>query len=590
MEDEDVFGDGVNIASRLEPLAPAGGIYVTESVYRNIQNKKGIKAVYVGEETLKNVDHPIRIYEVDAQASEVVTPDAPNEVNAPEVKIRSIRWIKQVFIIPFIIIVIVVAYLVYNNLGKGEDTTEIAEQENREKSIAVLPFVNMSDDPSQEYFSDGMMEEILNQLVQIEGLIIPSRTTLMRYKGSPKSVPEIGEELGVAYVLEGSVRKHGNKVRITVQLIDVSHDRHLWSNNYDRNLDDIFAIQSDVAEQIAGYLKTEIKPEVMSRIELKLTDNSEVIDLYLLGKSLKNTDPEKAEQIFEQVIALDSSYVPAYAEMGDLWLSKGIFNGYLHAEEVVKNSLPFLNKALMLNYDYPATHIYLAGLKQLYEWDWKTAGREYRIAQQLNPANLDQRYILFLLQQGKFEEAMDQTNQKYAIDPSAFKLVRGLCHFFLDEKVKAKYISTELLKGEFFEVFGIARLALYLELYDEVIKKTEKWRLENPTSQYPVIYGNLGIAYYHVGQPDKVDDMLQELKKKSKDSPIGSPAYFAAMIYAQMGEIDTAFEWLDKAYEDHEVEMIWLKVEPPFDPIRSDPRWQAMLNKVGFPDQQTENS
>ena len=593
-EDGDVFGDGVNIASRIEPLAPVGGIYVTESVFRNIENKEGINVSFVREESLKNVKHPVKIYEIDVQASEMVIPDVPIVETVSEVKTRATGWVKPVFIIPLILLVVVVAYLVYTNLVKSNDTTEQSEQEIRDKSIAVLPFVNMSDDPDQEYFSDGMMEEILNHLFQIGDLLVTSRTSVMKYKGTVKSIPEIAQELGVSVILEGSVRKSGNQVRIMVQLIDGQTDKHLWSNSFDRTLDDIFSIQSEVAQNIASTLHAEIHPEVRLRIESQPTDNMEAYNLFLEARKLdlySEDENKKALTLLHRVIKLDPNYSMAYVHIGLRFQSGATFSargGGMDPREADLMSRPYLKKAIELDPDNGFAHQWMACSLLWFNWDFEGAEREYKEVKRIYPNST---WTDFLIATGKFEEALEGAQHAMDFDPNAFGAWIDLvdASYFVGE-----YQNTiDLIKTAMADsvnntglntLSGIGRIYTYLEKYKDALEVVEIIRKTYPENISPRVSMIEAISEYHLGNMENVNQIIEKLKVHSMDNAGGSPSFYTAMIYAQMGEVDTAFDWLEKAYETHEVEMYWLKVEPPFKPLHDDPRWQVMLDKVGFPD------
>jgi len=308
-EGEDVFGDGVNIASRLEPLAPIGGILVSESVNRNLGNKKGIDTTFIREEALKNVKDPVRIFEVKVTSppdSAAVIPSHP-AVQHQWYQRRS-TWMVAGFLLLFFII-----YLFTQ--PTPENTSEKPPTVNVVKSIAVLPFVNMSNDPEQEYFSDGMMEEILNHLYKIEGLRVTSRTSAMQYKGVNKSIREIGNELGVAHLLEGSVRKSGDRVRITVQLIDVVNDQHLWSDSYDRQISDIFEVQSEIAERVTSALKTELTQQERKSFQTQPTKSQEAYNLYLKAVHVGSQgiqNAEKATELLERALEIDPEFALAW--------------------------------------------------------------------------------------------------------------------------------------------------------------------------------------------------------------------------------------------------------------------------------------
>ena len=588
MEDGDVFGEGVNIASRIEPLAPAGGIYVSESVYRNIKNRQGIVTEFIREENLKNVDHPVRIYSVNSDISEFSTSARDTKLDEPTVK-KSGFYKKLIIGLVMATVMILIGYLVYDNIFTDTMTSEISETQEREKSIAVLPFTNMSGDPEQEYFSDGMMEEILNQLVKIEDLQVTSRTTAMRYKTTAKSLGEIAEELGVATILEGSVRKSGNQVRITVQLIDGKTDKHLWSETYDRKFDDIFKIQSEVAKQVATSLQSKVQPEIKLSIENQPTVNLEAYDLYLEGMFHFNNFGrgwQKAEKIFENVLEIDPEFAEAYVYLGRIrshfdWASSTTNIRVSNALEGFDQAFPYFQKALEIDpYNFEA-HRMLGFLHLWYHWDFKEAENEYKTLLKLNP---NYNWPDFLISSGRFEEAALKTEKTVQLNPLNELSWEGrLLSLYFNSEYEKAIDAINLFDEDSSLLYSRAeygRVSLYLGMHDRAIEILEPRR----NSQIPRIIGTLAIAYYHQGEKDKAIAILEELKEESMKSSVGSPSFYSAMIYAQMGEVDIAFEWLEKAFNDHEVEMYWLKVEPPFEPLHADPRWQVMLDKVGFPD------
>jgi TolB-like protein/lipoprotein NlpI len=462
----------------------------------------------------------------------------------------------------------------------------------KDRSIAVLPFVNMSNDPEQEYFSDGMMEEILNHLVQIEDLKVTSRTSAMRYKGTDKSLNEIGQELGVANILEGSVRKQGNQVRITVQLIDVSTDHHLWSQSYDRNLDDVFAIQSEVAQSVATSLQAEVHPEVRMKIESQPTASAEAYNLYLQAlfqdRTATNAGSANAVELLEKAIQLDPEFADAYAFLGQRksafsWMG---LTEVKSSKEAIEIGRPYYEKALEFDPDNIEAHLYLGYSHLWHEWDFEAAGREFQILIDLNP-NFS--WTDFLLTSGRFKEALERSKIRLELNPLSPGTWTDniLSNYFNDQPNEALEAIKTALSADFVDHFLFAdasRVYLYLEKYHKVIETIDRFFKEYNDLRSPRPLGTLAIAYYHLGDLDKSNQLLHEIKAQSEESPVGSPSFYLAMIYAQMGEIDTAFEWLENAYQEHEVEMYWLKVEPPFEPLYNYPRWQQMLDKVGFPE------
>jgi TolB-like protein len=276
IRDGNVFGDVVNIASRIQALSPPGGIYVSEMVYRNIANKKGMDSVFIKEESLKNVKTPVRIYEVLTEYSKTVYHTGPND-------------------------------------------EQVAIDEN---SIAVLPFVNMSSDKEQEYFSDGLTEDIITQLSKIKSFKVISRTSVTQYKKTPKTIREIGKELGVATILEGSVQRSLKQVRITAQLINAVTDEHLWSESYDRPVEDIFTIQREVALAIASVLNTTLTKKESQQLDYVPTVNLQAYDFYMRGKFLvekrNKTDLLVARELFQQAVTKDRTFADAYSGLAPL--------------------------------------------------------------------------------------------------------------------------------------------------------------------------------------------------------------------------------------------------------------------------------
>jgi TolB-like protein/Tfp pilus assembly protein PilF len=591
MEDGDVFGDGVNIASRIEPLAPIGGIYVSESVFRNIENKEGIRVSFISEEALKNVKHPIRIYEVDVDGSVIFNAevDTPTDTNI------ALRQLKKPALVVFLLLILIVSsYLVYQQSNKNTSESGTTSEEGLEKSIAVLPFANLSNDPEQEYFSIGMMEEILNHLFQIGDLQVTSRTSVMQYKGTTKTIPDIARELGVRTILEGSVRKSGNLVRITVQLIEGKTDKHLWSEIYERKMDDVFTIQSEVAKSIASTLKAEIHPEVKLRIESHPTDNFEAYNLYLESRNLGLSADEnsKAIQYLEEAIKLDPDFSAAYSSLGfrlqtgALW---GASEGGMDPQKARLFSRPYLLKAIELDPENGEAHTNLGNSYLWFDWDFERAEKEYKEVIRIYPQTSYPPFFLIAI--GQFNKAYKIVRSRMKINPmddSNWPRIIEASYFAGKYDDALNYIQQVLndTKGNAssWAIVEACRIYMYLGYYEECVNTAKKARILMPDLIAPRLLASEAISYYHLANYKDATKIIKKLEDHSSYNAGGSPSFFLAMIYAQMGEIDTAFELLEKAYEDHEVEVYWLKVEPPFEPLHDDPRWQVMLDKVGFPD------
>lgn len=671
IENNDVYGDGVNVAARLESIADPGGIYISESIEKAIRGQGSIQAKYLGESQLKNVDYGVRTYAIQGVGLPVPDLKKDKELSGrifAEIKRRGViragimymlislllvllqplvsTWISfpgsfSTILLTFLGIGFPIAvYLAWryerspegfvrsNSLqswqnplksGKRKPLTSniimgslamvilillaypekklishkvesLPEISTNDPSIAVLPFIDMSQGKDQEYFSDGMMEEILNHLYKIGDLRVTSRTSSMQYKNSTKSIREIGKELGVAHILEGSVRKDQDKVRITVQLIDVNTDAHLWAENYDREFKNVFSIQSEVAQQIAKFLKAEISPEVEKILRVPLTNNTEAYNLYLKARSLPFSNDEAIKMLHE-AIKLDPNFSNAYLLVG-IRLQAGatlLADGEgMDPNRAWLISKPYIQKALEIDPNNGFAHERMAWSLLWFEWNFKAAEKEYLETKRIYPNYTWTDYLLAI---GNFEEAVRDADLGIEFDPTSPTTWSGkiLSQYFASQHDEVlttinSALMDSTIKFRELVIIESLRVWMYLGMYKEVIGSIEKLIDQYPEINPPRrLLAIISISYLHLGKMENSNEYLNMLIEKSKINAGGSPSFYIAMIYSQKGEIDEAFKWLEKSYQDHEVEMYWLKVEPPFEPIRSDPRYQEMLDKVGFP-------
>jgi len=503
------------------------------------------------------------------------TVDSTEQIQKP--KKRLILMLSGLALV--IVIVVLIVVNVMNGKKSGKNQAEL------EKSIAVLPFENMSDENEFAHLGDAITDEIIMQLYKINEFNVRSRTSIMQYKNTEKAGPLIGEELNANYLLEGSVQRYKDQVRIRVQLIHASTDKHIWGEIFEGEWKDIFDIQMNVAKQIASELKTVLSPMEIEQIEKKPTENFEAYNLLLKARSSQGMERLR---LLDEALTYDSNYAAVYAEKGAWWLwYAGGWKGLVDSKEVLSNALPLITRALEIDPNNAEAHYGLAGLQIWYFWNFEAAEKEYEIAIRLNPSNAEviHDYTDLLDAAGRFEEALEWSNKGVEADPTTI-WEKGLRLYFMNHYEEAieiykGYISPTPDPSRYTEE---ARVYLYLRHYQDVIAIINRYLEQFPNDRAPRPLGTLAIAYLKTEQFDKAQKLLDEIRQKSQKSPAGSPSFYAAMIYAQMNEIDLAFEWLEKAYNTHEIEMYWLKVEPPFDPLRNDPRWQTMLEKVGFPE------
>lgn len=577
-EAEKIYGDSVNIASRIESMGVPNSILLSKKVRDEVKNNPDLQMQLLGSFDFKNVEEPLEVYAVGNEGFVVPKREELSgkfgEKETKKAKKGLQIWLP---VIAFLFIASASYYFIdqLTNSLKGNPSIN-------QKSIAVLPFTDMSPDRDQEYFSDGIMEEILNHLVKIKDLQVTSRTSSMTYKGQNKRASQIAKELGVSSILEGSVRKAGDAIRITVQFIDGETDKHLWSETYDGTLDSVFVMQSQIAQQIARELKAQISPELKERINTIPTQNMEAYRLYLEARA----DAEFSYDRLMEVVRLDPNFGEAWVDLARRKLFDII---------ITRNALPkdldqyllevqeLFDKGMKLSPDYAEGHLWLGAKYLWFEWNFEEAEKHHKRALELNPALPQTAYTEFLLSKGDFNEALENSYRTIEADPlsSNVWITTALVYHFLGESEKVNE-SITIAEGKGNNLIADGNLYRVLAFEGQYERLLDHYHKINDERANPRLLGYAGIAYYHTNRQSQVDSIIQQLKLQSKESPVGSPAFHLALIYAQMGETEAAFKWLEKAYQDREVEMYWLKVEPPFKPLYNDPRWEEMLYKVGF--------
>jgi len=542
-EDNDVFGDGVNIAARLQALAPVGGILISESVNANIANKKDIKTKFVREDILKNVKEPIRIYEV------ITT--LPDEFPG--------SMIKEQF------------------------------EKLQEKSIAILPFVNMSNDSEQEYFSDGMAAEILNSLAPLKDLKIAGYTSSFQFKGKNIDLREVGEKLGINTVLEGSVRKYGNKLRVTAQLINVQNGFCLWSEKYDRNMDDIFVIQDEIAFAITEKLKITLLEEEKDIIQKNPTNNKEAYDLYLKGQfywNRRGPGLQTALDYFEKAITLDPQFVLAYAGLANVYSELG-FLALLPPHEAMLKARNAADKVVELE---PLVEAYtcLAYVSAFYEWDWVKAKKQFQKAFAINPgyAQAHYQYSMYL----SFVELDNERAIKEAKKAVELESLLSIPHSMLsatlleagqfEEALKESEIAVDLDSSSFLSFWFLGRSLIGLQRYNEAIDALQiAARLSNRHS-WPL--GAICWAYVLTGKSIEAQRILDELVNRSQTEfiPIGGIVSAACSL----NQHDLAIHYLQKGLEQRDATLVAIRVWPSFSPLKTNLQFENIVSKMNFPE------
>ena len=459
------------------------------------------------------------------------------------------------------------------------------------RSLAILPLTNLSGDPQQEYFVDGVTEALTTEVAKIarvEPLRVISRTTAMRYKNTSRAVPDIAGELRVDAVLEGAVVRSGDHVRITAQLIRAANDEHIWAQSYDRNLVDTLEVQGEIAQDIAKQIKIEIAPQEQARKAKRPPPSFEAQDLYLRGRYEWNKrTPQhllRARALFQQSLDLDPNNALAWNGVAEAEYLLGS-HGYdvMPPSETMPRAKAAAQRAIELDEDFAEAHASLAIITWSYDWNWPAAEREFKRALELNPndAVSHQFYGIGLASQEHFEQSIAELKRAAELDPLSqpISVTLGRMLYFArryEEAIavcrKAVELDPNFMAGH--EVLGLVALAAGRN--DEALRELGRAHEMITDSTWALM--NLGRAYARSGQRQAAWAALNELKQTAQHKYV--PAYEFASLYAELGQMDTAFHWLDKAVEERPGTLMAIRVEPVLDALRADPRFAGVVRRI----------
>jgi len=667
VENDDVYGDGVNVASRLESIADPGGIYISESIEKAFQGQTDVQAKYLGEVKLKNVAYGVRTYAVqgvglpvpevredkelyghfwaEVQRRGVIRaavtyvaaglllvlllretqnwialPDwsltavlagllvcfpiamylAWNYERSPEGFVRTTSqqsWrnpystakrkpLTGSFVIAGLMLVIAFIYFYpsFQSSGQEPDTSEL-ESNSRviDRSIAVLPFADMSINKDQEYFSDGMAEEIINALVQIPGLKVASRTSAFQFRGQKYDIKSIAETLGVATVLEGSIRKSGNRIRITAQLINATDGFHLWSQTYERELEDIFVIQDELAKAIVSALQIQII-DTGGSLVTEQTTNIEAYNLYLQGRYFWNKrNPQALERsikYFQDAIEKDSLYAMAYSGLADSFLMLSGW-GYSTPSEIFPKGMEAVLRAIHLDNTLGQAYASLGAMQLWNEWDWQAAEESFKNAITLTP-NYSQTYVwyfVFYTAMGDQENARIKIEKALELDPLSLVANFNFARYYLHNGKYSNALEQAHKTLEMDDSF----VPIHWTLYDIYYGMGENDLAFEHFIQWRRAYGEaseiLKTGYKESGWKGAAERMIPILNAKS--------SYVApttiAMYYVHLGNNEKALEYLERGYHERDNLMSQIRHNPFWKALHSEPRFKELLRKIGLP-------
>ncbi|MTI87810.1 MAG: tetratricopeptide repeat protein [Balneolaceae bacterium] len=543
-DDEGIYGDAVNISARVQSLGISGAVMISGKVFDEIKNHPGIRVEAFGEHELKNVYTPVRIYALADEGLEV-----------PEQE------------------------YIHSITGSNR------------KSIAVLPFVNFSSNIENDYFSDGITEEIINTLARVEGLRVASRTSVFLYKNAQKDVREIGKDLNVATALEGSVRRSGSHVRVTAQLINTDDGFHIWSQNYDRELEDIFQVQDEIAKEIADKLEENFVIAENENLYEASTQNIEAYNYYLQGLFYWNKrTPEaifKAIKLFNEAIFNCSTYTNAYSYLANCYTYLGTI-GHISGNEAFEQAEKHANKAIELNNSRADSYIALGYVNLLFKWDFDQAEANFRKAITLEPDNSEgrQAYGFFNRVIGNYPKMIEQAKAAVKIDPLSLPalLELGRSYWAINENDKALEIFDKILELDpTFRSALEGKCMVYVnkEDYENALKEVKKYiKLIDGSNKGG---SQLGYVYAKMGKIEKAKECLEKVSKREKEEKDINLTLDYALVYSAMRDYDRSFEYLNKAVDEKLGAVLLINSFPILDELRDDARFEQLIQRIGFP-------
>jgi adenylate cyclase len=586
-EQANIAGAGINIAQRVMDCGDPGHILLSKRAAEDLAQYRHWEPHLhdLGEVEVK---HGAKISVVNLYTDEIGNREVPEKLKQSFRKQSAGRRTRRALIAIGIIAAIAGSFLLFRlgGIPQRREAVQTKERPVSEKSIAILPFVDLSEAKDQEYFCDGISEEILDALAKVEGLRVVARTSSFAFKGKNADVSEIAQKLNVGNVLEGSLRREGNRVRVAVQLVNARDGFHMWSQTFERELQGVFAVQDEITRAVVDALK--IKLAVALPVHKK--PNTETYDLYLKGRYFLNrkTEPDvkRAIDYFQQALAKDPNDALAYAGLSDSYVSLIFPLGVAAPREAMPKAKEAALHALAIDNALGEAHASLAWVTFFYDWDWPAAEREFKRAIELNPNNADAHhwYSHYLMGQGRIQESLTQSKRALELSPFDILLNVHLGWHYLyarqyDQALEQIEKTVEMDKN-FAQTYPW--LGLILEQkgrYAEAIAAFQKAIKLFPGGS-SVAEAELAHTYAVSGNQEEARKIIVELQELAKSKYVSS--FQIAAIYAGLGEKDRAFAWLEKAYEERADGLVNLKAEQRFDSLRSDPRFKDLARRIGL--------
>lgn len=541
--ERDVYGEAVNVASRIEGLSEPGGICISRQVYESVRNKMhDVKFDSLGFKQMKNVNSPFEVFRVE------------------------MPWVEE-------------ASSLYR-VSPNEDP----QPRNR---IAVIPFVNIGQDPSDEFFADGLTEELISRLSQAKDLRVIARTSVMNYKNDrQKKLRDIGRELGAGTIVEGSVRKAGNKIRVSVQVVDAMNDEHLWSSIYDRNLDDIFEIQTDIATKVADSFSSNLAPLMSSQIRESQEEPHDIMayEYFLRGRHLYHGESESSVrqglEFFSKAIEVDPTFARAYVGKAQCYLSLTEF-GHTPYVEGARDAEREVETAIKLDPDLAEAHAVLSHVRYALD-EFATAEEEAKKAVELNPSLSEAYYALSHMKwiTGHLEESIELYETAYKLDPLKEENVMMLAEVYLEKGREDDALKLWSSVQHLFPQAAYSGMAWYSMAkgdYSKAYEFLEKFRIAAGSDNIFSLVLEALIAAYKRDRA-KTLELIEKIGKTSGRDTVSTTSI--GIIYHALGDLDKFFEYMDRALEIHALPLGNMVNSPDYSDVRKDPRFKTLLSKV----------
>ena len=545
---DDYVGPALNRVARLMSAGYGGQILLTQTTYDLVRDglPTGSNLIDLGEHLLKDLVRPERVYQLVASGLPSVFPP----LKTPQASVKA-------------------------DLPRDR--------------VAVLPFTNISANQADEYFADGMTEELISSVSKTKGLRVIARTSVMRYKAAGKSIAEIGRELNVGSVLEGSVRKAGDKIRVTVQFIETSSEEPRWSQEYDREISDVFAIQSDIAQKVAEAVLEHVRGGAPGVEERKATDSPEAYISYLRGRHFWNRrmegDLKKAIGFFEDALAIDGSYAKAYTGLADSYATLALLE-FMPPNEAYPKAKEAVRKALLLDAHLSEAHTSLGLIRFQYDWDWSGAEQAFNRAIGINPNYAPAHHFFadYLKAMGRFAEALVEIEKAYELDPLSLAINTGVGHVLYlsreyDRAIEQYRKAVELDPSIMATHVWFGRPYLEKGMFAEAISELET--AVKLSGESTLALAMLGHGLASAGREAEALQILEKLMERSRSQYV--PSYWISVIYNGLKDREKVIAWMRKAFEERSSWLVWSNVEPRFAWLKDDPDFASLMRAMKFP-------